>query len=238
MSTVTTAYARPVEVSSGSPPPLSSACSNCGAPYSLAPERLPKDAQRRIAELEAQVKILTDKATAAVDKLADYEDELRRLKSKQSARGSINNLVTSSDTNLLGSVGQDADGAQEPSRPPTQSRFSSLLGSRKASPANGNSSSRPTSVREVELQEALQRELEARQQAETKVTQMSGELEELSAQLFQQANEMVATERKARAKLEERVEVLEKRDGDKRKRLERLESAVKRIERVNGLLKG
>lgn len=48
---------------------------------------------------------------------------------------------------------------------------------------------------------------------------------------------MVATERKARAKLEERVEVLERRDGEKRKRLEVLESRMGRIERVRGLLK-
>jgi len=65
---------------------------------------------------------------------------------------------------------------------------------------------------------------------------MSGEIEDLSVQLFQQANEMVATERKARAKLEERVEVLERRDDEKRERLERLETAIKRIERVRGLL--
>lgn len=43
---------------------------------------------------------------------------------------------------------------------------------------------------------------------------------------------MVATERKARAKLEERVQVLEKRDSEKRRRLERLEKAMDRIERV------
>lgn len=65
---------------------------------------------------------------------------------------------------------------------------------------------------------------------------MNEELEELSAQLFQQANEMVATERKARAKLEERVEILERRDGEKGKRLEMLESQMRRIERVRGLL--
>lgn len=47
---------------------------------------------------------------------------------------------------------------------------------------------------------------------------------------------MVATERKARAKLEERVVVLEGRDVEKRKRLERLEGAMMRIERVRGLL--
>lgn len=67
---------------------------------------------------------------------------------------------------------------------------------------------------------------------------MSSELEELSAQLFQQANEMVAAERKARARLEERVEVLERREGEKRKRLERLEKAVGRIGRIRVMLGG
>lgn len=68
-------------------------------------------------------------------------------------------------------------------------------------------------------------------------------MEELSAQLFMQANEMVATERRARAKLEERssrleerVRTLESREEGKRVRLERLEGAVVRIERVRVLL--
>ena len=48
---------------------------------------------------------------------------------------------------------------------------------------------------------------------------------------------MVATERKARAKLEERVAVLERRDKEKRTRLEVLENRLGRIERVRELLK-
>ncbi|OAX81723.1 hypothetical protein ACJ72_03926 [Emergomyces africanus] len=47
---------------------------------------------------------------------------------------------------------------------------------------------------------------------------------------------MVAQERKARAKLEERVEVLERRDSEKRRRLERLEKAIERVERVRGMV--
>jgi hypothetical protein len=47
---------------------------------------------------------------------------------------------------------------------------------------------------------------------------------------------MVATERKARAKLEERIEVLERKDKDKMARLERLEKAVSRIDRVKAIL--
>lgn len=61
-------------------------------------------------------------------------------------------------------------------------------------------------------------------------------MEELTAQLFSQANEMVAQERKARAKLEERVAILERRDGEKRKRLDRLEKAIERVERVRTLV--
>ena len=48
---------------------------------------------------------------------------------------------------------------------------------------------------------------------------------------------MVATERKARARLEERVLVLEKRDEEKQKRLELLEMRLGRIERVRGMLR-
>lgn len=49
---------------------------------------------------------------------------------------------------------------------------------------------------------------------------------------------MVAVERRARGRLEERVRVLEGREGEKRGRLEVLEDRVRRIERVRGLLAG
>lgn len=86
------------------------------------------------------------------------------------------------------------------------------------------------------LQSTLEEERAARLRAESSLSQTQTELEELTAQLFGQANEMVATERKARAKLEERVRVLEQRDVEKRKRLERLEKAVTRIERVREMI--
>lgn len=63
-------------------------------------------------------------------------------------------------------------------------------------------------------------------------------MEDLSATLFEQANEMVATERKEKAKLEERLKVLEERDAVGQKRLEMVENALTRIERVKKLLDG
>jgi predicted RNase H-like nuclease (RuvC/YqgF family) len=122
------------------------------------------------------------------------------------------------------------------------SRFGSLLSGRKLS-SSSSSANEPSILRanslsqkETELAAQLAREQEARQRAEGKVSQMSHELEDLSVQLFQQANEMVANERRARAKLEERVVVLERRDTEKRERLERLERALRRIDRVKNLL--
>lgn len=52
----------------------------------------------------------------------------------------------------------------------------------------------------------LQTETKARLAAESSLSQGHSELEDLKAQLFGQANEMVANERKARTKLEERIE--------------------------------
>jgi len=46
----------------------------------------------------------------------------------------------------------------------------------------------------------------------------------------------VAEERRARAKLEERVQTLERRDREKMARLDRLEKAVERVERVKKIL--
>lgn len=88
----------------------------------------------------------------------------------------------------------------------------------------------------MQLQNALNREQNLRKAAENQLSQANMELEDLTAQLFSQANEMVAQERKARAKLEERVAVLERRDVEKRKRLDRLEKSMQRVERLRSLI--
>ena len=94
----------------------------------------------------------------------------------------------------------------------------------------------PATPTTSDLQAALTREQALREHVQGQLSQTEGELEELSASVFQEANEMVAVERRAKVKLEQRVEVLERRDLEKRKRLERLEGALQRIERVRGLL--
>lgn len=92
----------------------------------------------------------------------------------------------------------------------------------------------PDSVED--LTAALAREQTLRKDAEARLRRTSAEVEELSAALFEQANEMVATERRARAKLEERVGILEAREDSKKRRLEILEEAVGRMQKVRNVL--
>lgn len=94
----------------------------------------------------------------------------------------------------------------------------------------------PSSAALTDLQQALAKETKARVAAEKKYHELEQELEDLSATLFEQANEMVAKERKEKARLGERIKVLEERDMLSRKRLEMVEGALGRIERVRKLL--
>ncbi|GKT58602.1 ribosomal protein l32 [Colletotrichum tofieldiae] len=211
-------------------------CPSCGVVLEPPPALL--DAQSRIADLEAQVRLLNQKAAAAVDRWADYEDELTRLR------------IAASQTSTSPPAAAAA-AALAPAPSPTRTSFlsgganrlSQLLSPRSMkstpnlrapSPPTAGAAGNPASTED--LREALSREQNLRLAAESRLSTTSQEVEELSVSLFEQANEMVATERRARARLEERVETLEKRDQDKRRRLERLEGAVGRIERVRSLL--
>ncbi|KAF2087823.1 hypothetical protein K490DRAFT_65102 [Saccharata proteae CBS 121410] len=227
-------------------------CHHCGAP-------LPPSLQA----LEAQFRALSQKHQGAVDRLADYEDEVRRLKSQQahalqhaSAHHDPALALLTPSTTRTSSEEVARPSTANPAIPSRASRFSSFLSRKSMSSSNTSASATaaapaaagmahpaafvpgamPHQSDDDELRGALEKEKGLRTRAEGKLNAMSAEMEELSVTLFQQANEMVAEERKARAKLEERVDVLEKRDQEKRRRLARLENAMKRIERVRGLL--
>lgn len=171
-----------------------------------------------------------------VDRCADYEDQLRSLKASPPDK----HIPQRSQT--FDTFDPSCGPADEP-RPTTanstlQSRFSFLTG-RRGSPLQSNPLPHPPPrdpALDASLQHELNRERALRVKAEARVQTVDSEIEELSVQLFSQANEMVAEERRARAKLEERVELLERRDREKMGRLERLEKAVSRVERVKKLL--
>lgn len=169
----------------------------------------------------------------AVDRCADYEDQLRGFRAQ-------NGLLRTDTHDSL----QYNRTSTEEARPTTansasagqQSRFSFLRRGSPNPPVPPIGSHSPSRSADSDLLEQLEKERALRAKAEEKARMVDSEIEELSVQLFSQANEMVAQERKARAKLEARVEVLEKKDKDKMARLERLEKAVSRIDRVKAML--
>ncbi|KAG9243266.1 hypothetical protein BJ878DRAFT_127470 [Calycina marina] len=207
------------------------ACPNCGIslPSSFYPKSGP---HQQIQDLQAQMQLLTQKAQSAVDRSAGYEDEIQQLKAhKEGERRD----------SAIGSIPFD-ERSSSPSRPTSNigNRLSYFLSARKSTanlkPQSPTSPLPPPISTQGELEEQLNIERGRRKKAESQLVDASGELEDLTVKLFEQANEMVASERKARAKLEERIAVLEKRDEEKRKRLERLDGAMARIERVRSLL--
>ena len=182
----------------------------------------PPDSQSRIDHLEHEVQALTAQSVNNAEKLASYEEDISRLRQQRSAAQA---------------EAQHAKSASLDMTPPRAERPAALT--RFASFRYGSSTQKLTSSPSVDfndLQNQLAKEQAARLEAEKKVEQASGELEDLTASLFEQANEMVATERRARSKLEERVRILEERDKDKSRRLEMIEGAVQRLERVKRLL--
>lgn len=193
------------------------ACSACGSP---------QESQRRIEELEYHVQVLTQQSADALDRLAAYEEEIRQLKLqrysgvavKASPRKpqhhhnvSFDSVVSTHSYNM--------------------ERFVSFDLTRKDS-----AMSSMDSADVFDLQSQLAKEQAARIEAEKNVEQLNSELEDLSVSLFEQANEMVAKERRARSKLEKRVKTLEQREKDKSRRLDKVDAALDRIERVRMLL--
>lgn len=199
------------------------------------------EAQKQIEDLQAQVRLLNQKAAAAVDRWADYEDELARLRA---AVGTTANQQPQQQQQRSAATRISALLSPRKSTPnlrsPPPSRAIPPLPPKTPPPSTSSTDLPPTSPSTPQttddLLAALSREQRLRAAAEGRLSDTSREVEELSVSLFEQANEMVAAERRARARLEERVEVLERRDAEKRRRLERLEMAVGRIERVRALL--
>ncbi|PYH66770.1 uncharacterized protein BO88DRAFT_406447 [Aspergillus vadensis CBS 113365] len=256
MSTTTTTTALTSTTLIGTLPSMAGAaalvsgkvCPTCGQDGFLAAGQSTNDTRRRAKDLEGQVNALNLQAMQMAEKLAAYEEEIRRLRAQPSSRN---------NTSVSSTASTQIDRSQSPthlqtspkSQPGRLSTLASFLPNRRPS-ATSTTQAQPvasppppepvqpitTQEETVELQNALNREQSLRKAAESQLSQASTELEELTAQLFSQANEMVAQERKARARLEERVAVLERRDVEKRARLERLEKAMARVERIRAMV--
>ncbi|KAG5983077.1 hypothetical protein E4U54_006287 [Claviceps lovelessii] len=216
------------------------------SPAHSSSELLLLQARSRITQLEAQVTELNAAAAAAASRWAEYEAELHALRSAAQRRPSTP-LQQQSDLAAVATLSTPTQQQSPPSSILQQgtSRLSSLLYPRKSTPnlrqnslslPNSQLPASPGAASTEDLMEALTREQTLRREAEGRLSATSKEVEELSVSLFEQANQMVADERRARARLEERVGELERRDKEKKKRLERLEGAMGRIEKARNLL--
>nr|POF18675.1 hypothetical protein CFP56_62183 [Quercus suber] len=228
----------------------------------------------RIKDLEQEVKYLTEKVTsscmcndprivgvhvkgeeadgamATANRFVNYENEIRVLQAKLRQEQRRN--------------AAPADAATVDLPTPTMpgiSRFGSFIGSRKP---GANAATQPPKAREKELENMLAKEQASRISAEKRAAEVTAEIEELSVTLFQQANEMVARERKENAglrdkvagleakatqskepsttqkenvRLKEKLRTMEQRETERKRRLEKLEAASRRIERAHALLR-
>ncbi|KAF3088314.1 hypothetical protein TWF102_010216 [Orbilia oligospora] len=239
-------------------------CKNCGIPFTVLSEAdYPREARLRIEELEQQVKEFSVRAVMAAERLAQAQKEVydlrRKSESSNSTTGSIvpintaaaaaapvpqntplsplkrSNTVTTTLQNMSKVSTQKLNSFfYRTALPPT----TELPPPVERPPTPPEPLSRASMDSQVldDLSNALCSERRSREVAEKQLAQVKNEVEELSASLFQQANDMVADERRSRAKLEERVKILEKRDAEKRVRLEKLEKGITRIIKARDLI--
>lgn len=210
-------------------------CPNCGDPAPKAAttnidtgaaEAALARAQSQIRDLEGQVMQLNEKATAAIYRCAAYEEQLSRM------RAATHSPPPTADPSPLPSPAAPRSSPLRGGSLLSSQRLSSLLGARKQPDMRMS-----VSLESIDdLVAALARERGLRAEAEEQVRRTGEEAEELSAELFERANEMVAGERRERARLEERLGVLEGREVARSARMGVLEGCMERIESARALL--
>ncbi|KAK5631027.1 hypothetical protein RRF57_006742 [Xylaria bambusicola] len=131
-------------------------CPNCGlslpSPTPDAHKAL-LQAQRQIEDLQEQIRLLNQKATAAADRWADYEDELSRLRAASTSTNST--TTTSTKNNSTNGTNNNRPHTPDPSvsNSPRSSflgagasRISQLLSPRKSPSAAPSSTPPPTAT--------------------------------------------------------------------------------------------
>ncbi|KAK6536447.1 hypothetical protein TWF281_000683 [Arthrobotrys megalospora] len=241
-------------------------CKNCGAAFTVLSEAdYPREARLRIEELEQQVKEFSVRAVMAAERLAQAQKEIHDLRRKSESSNSATSHPSTAvqPINTAAAAALPNNPQNNPLSPLKRSNTvtatlqnMSKVGTQKINqlfyrtattelpPPVERPPTPPEPLSRVsmesqqldDLSNALCSERRSREIAEKQLAQVKNEVEELSATLFQQANEMVADERRSKAKLEERVKTLEKRDAEKKARLEMLERGMNRIIRARELL--
>ncbi|KAK0302775.1 hypothetical protein LTR01_008542 [Friedmanniomyces endolithicus] len=172
----------------------------------------------KVKELEDEVQFLAEKANYAC---ISHATMLRNASQTTKTRYAFFQAQQRQQQRRNGAGESNGDIAQvvaaidKPLEKPTLSRFGSLVHSRKASPVS-NAIPQTSSSREKELESELVKERTQRIAAEKNVKTLEAEVEELSATLFQEANEMVSSARQETAALQRKLELMEQRAAEQR----------------------
>ncbi|KAK0268682.1 hypothetical protein LTS00_017501 [Friedmanniomyces endolithicus] len=172
----------------------------------------------KVKELEDEVKFLAEKANnACISHATMLRNASQTMKTRyasfQAQQRQQQRRNGAGESN--GDIAQVVAAIDKPLEKPTLSRFGSLMHSRKASPVS-NAIPQTLSSRERELESELVKERTQRIAAEKKVKTLEAEVEELSATLFQEANEMVSSARQETAALQRKLELMEQRAAEQR----------------------
>lgn len=210
-------------------------CPTCGTSATSSPHE-------HTELLESELRNLTEKYLTVSNQLRELQEEHHRRARSTTIRSTSAEHTPEARTDTAAAVPATPRPTAGLTRFASSFRLPATLSplSSSSSPNNDNKPGTPGSgsgrLDLFGLQRELANETAAREEAERKASDAHTELEDLTAQLFEQANLMVASERRANARLGERVAVLEQRDREKARRFERIEGALKRIERVRTLL--
>jgi len=216
--------------------------------------------EQRNQDLESQVESLTLQSAQYLEQISTSEGEIRKLRGLQRSISSAPDLstpapppipadpqtaitdvqsattTTSGIYSRLGGLTSFRMGRSVPKTPTSASQpSSSPLG------AMGDSSV-PQLPDQAALQAQLAQEKTLRVEAEKKASQLTNELEDLSQNLFEEANRMVSEEKKKRFEAEQQLQAMkkemERRDRDKSRRLDGIERALERVSSARRMLSG
>lgn len=156
---------------------LGKSCPTCGQDGYMSQDQLAESARKRVKELEGQVELLNAHATQMAAQLAEYEKEVRRLRSQTNTH----TPRTGSASSTLSTPSNESEHSRSsPPQAQQQSRLStltSLLPYRRPSTASPTQTMAqpaqpvpsPDQVT-TELQTALEREQSLRKAAESQLT--------------------------------------------------------------------
>jgi hypothetical protein len=205
--------------------------------------------QVRVEALEQQVKELSTAAAFAVDRAEGLQEELQELRrfkqSIQEDQQGITKSLSIRSINTTTSASTNENNSLYSRRNSTRSSITSE--SDLSSPANSYFdkvdllSLSPAALRKQlqelrhksrELESQLQHERSLRLDSEKRELAISNQIEDLSASLFEDVNNRIATEKKTVFMLESKLQSQE----DSKNRLHRLEIAIKAIHHARATL--